>query len=78
MNPLGNLEMMYSKLSDLGQMCDADHLMKIGQGPELLAHDFGHATADARIYLIKDESLHGLLCGQNPFQREDNPGELTA
>ena len=63
---------------DLRQMRNAQHLVLVSQGLEPSSDDLGHAPADARVHLVKNQSRRGFRGGAEGFEGEHEAGELSA
>ena len=62
----------------LGQVGDAQHLVRGGQPPQLLAHHIAAAPADADINLIEDERGRLIGRGEDGLERQHDARRLAA
>ena len=62
----------------LGQMGDAQHLVGMGHGVELLGHPPGRPAADARIDFIEDQGVDVVPAGQHGLDGQHDAGQLAA
>ena len=53
-----HLPMVFTASGYLGQMSNGQHLMLFAQRPQRTPHHFCYATADARIYFVKNQGWY--------------------